>query len=147
MAPLRTVDLVAWQGGPRAREMANWGKNEKIHAALRTLSKWSGHSVAWLLDELDSCDTHNWSQDPFSLGAYSYVKAGGLPLSQKLSQPFEGTVFFAGEATAFGSARGTVHGAFESGYRVAQQILDSEKPARSDRRRSVRRMPSATAHV
>jgi monoamine oxidase len=125
MAPMRSVDLVAWQGGPRAREMSLWSRADKIQAALATLSKWTGHSIAWLVDHMQSCHTHDWSRDPHSLGAYSYVKAGGLPLSKQLAEPVTDTLFFAGEATCFGSARGTVHGAIESGYRAAEQILEA----------------------
>lgn len=127
MAPLRALNLVAWQGGPRAREMAQWPREEKIQSALKTLSEWSGRSKSWLINQIESCETHDWSQDPYSLGAYSYVRVGGLSRSMQFTRPVTDTLFFAGEATASGAARGTVHGAIESGTRAAEQVLKTAK--------------------
>jgi monoamine oxidase len=40
-----------------------------------------------------------------------------------LAEPIEETLFFAGEATDFRGYSGTVHGALESGFRVAREII------------------------
>ena len=69
--------------------------------------------VAW--------ETHNWSRDPFSRGAYSFIVAGQENAAEKLRQPVQDTLFFAGEATADGEEIGTVHGALASGLRAAEE--------------------------
>jgi len=66
---------------------------------------------------------HDWSADPFARGAYSYPGVGGLQAAQTFAEPLDGTLFFAGEATDFQGANGTVHGAIESGYRAARELL------------------------
>ena len=66
---------------------------------------------------------HDWQSDPFSRGAYSYVKVGGDRAQQHLAAPIEQTLFFAGEATDVTGNNGTVHGAIASGRRAAREIL------------------------
>jgi monoamine oxidase len=70
-------------------------------------------------------DTHNWSRDPFSRGAYSFTAAGGEDAAQKFRAPMRDTLFFAGEATADGEEVGTVHGALASGFRAAKEITSA----------------------
>ena len=48
---------------------------------------------------------------------------GGLRAQQVLSEPIDGRLFFAGEATSIGHI-GTVHGAIQSGRRAAQEVLE-----------------------
>jgi hypothetical protein len=67
--------------------------------------------------------THDWQNDPYSRGAYSYQIVGGATAPAALARPLEGTLFFAGEATETSGATGTVHGAIASGKRAAAQVL------------------------
>lgn len=65
-----------------------------------------------------------WSKDPFARGSYSYVgpttQAGDYDL---MAQPY-GPVHFAGEATC-GTHPATVHGAYLSGLRAADEVIES----------------------
>ena len=63
-----------------------------------------------------------WRSDPLTLGSYSYAKQGGAWARQALATPVDNRLFFAGEAT-MPHSYATVHGAWLSGQRVAQQIL------------------------
>jgi monoamine oxidase len=65
---------------------------------------------------------HDWQEDPFSRGAYSYVKVGGLGAQEALGAPVEDTLFFAGEATESEGHHATVHGAIATGLRTAREI-------------------------
>jgi monoamine oxidase len=76
----------------------------------------------FLEDSLVNFYTHNWTKDPFSLGAYSYIPVGGLHAQAELSEPIENTIYFAGEAASTTGHHGTVHGAIQSGLRAAQMI-------------------------
>lgn len=69
-----------------------------------------------------ACYTHNWSADPFSRGAYSYVLVGGADATTQLARPIAGTLFFAGEAFDAEGRNGTVEGAIASGRRAAKQV-------------------------
>ena len=65
---------------------------------------------------------HDWSADPFSRGAYSYLGAGFLDAPGELAKPIADTLYFAGEATAPHGKEGMVHGAIASGLRAARQV-------------------------
>ncbi len=63
-----------------------------------------------------------WSVDPWSRGAYSHALPGRTPDRDRLAEPVDGRLFFAGEAcsrTAYSSA----HGAYETGVRAAEEVL------------------------
>jgi monoamine oxidase len=66
---------------------------------------------------------HDWINDPFARGAYSYSRVGGDRAPQQLARPVERTVWFAGEAADAQGRTGTVHGAIESGWHAARQIV------------------------
>lgn len=120
--PRRTPLLVAWQGGPRAEAMSAWSETELVDAAVTTLTAWSKLSKVELRERIISVHHHDWSRDEFARGAYSYVGVGGQQGAKAFGKPLAETIFFAGEATQTGSARGTMHGAFMSGQRVARLI-------------------------
>lgn len=62
---------------------------------------------------------HDWRDDPFSRGAYSYTVVGG---SEPEPPVAANTLFFAGEAFA-GESIGTVEGALETGEQAARALL------------------------
>lgn len=134
--PIRAPILTAWQGGPKAQKLGLLSGAERISAAISTLSKLLNMPESELQEELISWHEHNWSTDPFALGAYSYIGVEGIQKSKILSKPFESTLYFAGEATNEGHARGTVDGAIETGLRSAKQILEHRsEPARKKKAR------------
>jgi len=65
---------------------------------------------------------HNWQADPFSRGAYSYVKAGNSNAPENLARTVDETLFFAGEACDITGNNGTVHGAIASARQAVEQI-------------------------
>ena len=121
--PLRLPLLTAWQGGPKAQKLAQLSEEARVSTALGTLSKITGIKIAPLRQDLQSWHTHNWSTDPYTLGAYSYIKVGGVLAAKKFAKPFASNLFFAGEGTDSSEARGTVNGAIDSGLKVAKMIL------------------------
>ncbi len=127
--PLRTNRLTAWQGGPKALEMQDWSEAQKVESALETLARLTALDENFIHDEVRTWYMHNWSSDPYSMGAYSYAGLEGEELATRLSRPFSERLFVAGEATVSGASRGTVHGAIESGARVAKQILAGREKA------------------
>ncbi|MFC6585114.1 flavin monoamine oxidase family protein [Sulfitobacter aestuariivivens] len=71
-----------------------------------------------------------WRLDPFIQGAYSYAKPGGSDARRVLAEPIADRLFFAGEATMT-HTYATVHGAWLSGRRSAEQVLALHAPAPS----------------
>ena len=98
-----------------------------LGSALHVLSKLLKIGESELEQLLEFVSWHDWQTDPFSCGAYSYVKKGGDTAQRDFSAPVENTLFFAGEATDVSGHTGTVHGAIASGRRAAQEILRSAR--------------------
>lgn len=116
--------LTGWVGGPRAASLNQLSVDELSTRAVITLAKIFDMKPDHIVQSLIGCYTHNWQQDPFARGAYSYVAAGGIDAPKLMSQPVSNTLFFAGEHTDTTGHWGTVHAAMRSGLRAAMQILE-----------------------
>src|SRR5262249_24473584 len=118
--PMRAPLLTAWAGGPKAARLTGSSKGKLVAAAIRTI-KTAFHKEK-PREQLDSVLVQNWQADPRSRGGYSYVLVGGEGARERLAEPLEDTLFFAGEATDTDEA-GTVAGALRSGERAAREVL------------------------
>jgi monoamine oxidase len=116
LAPL----LIAWSAGPRATALADLADDEILERALETVRTVFKVRPA---PRLQGWHLHNWMQDPYAGGAYSYAAPGGTGSQRALAQPVGHTLFFAGEATDSSGRFATVHGALASGERAAHEAL------------------------
>lgn len=111
--------LIALVTGDEARGLEQLADDVIIARALATLRRAYGDAVP----APRATNITRWSQDPYARGSYSAdvvsVRLGDRAL---LAAPVAGRVFFAGEAT-HDRWSGTVHGAYDSGQRVARDIL------------------------
>ena len=121
--PLRLPLLVGWAAGPAGDAQVGKSQGEIEAAALASLARILGLPPDPVSARLVRSYFHDWQQDPFSRGAYSYVLAGGVNAQATLAQPLLNKLFFAGEATQSDGHRATVHGAFDSGVRAAAELL------------------------
>jgi len=119
--PMRAPLLTAWAGGPKAARLSGSSRGALLAAALRTVGMVFGPGRK-LADELGAALVQDWQADPCSRGGYSYVRVGGEGARERLAEPIEDTLFFAGEATDIDEA-GTVAGALRSGERAAREVL------------------------
>ena len=88
-------------------------------------ANWQGTSPTPTPSPLVGFARTNWSQDPFSYGAYSYfAKGSGDSDRQILAKPINNRVFFAGEALN-PNYQSSVHAAFESGLSVADSLINT----------------------
>lgn len=122
--PEASRTLTGWVGGPRSEAFADLNAEGLGQRACAALTRIFGIGQSTLHDLLEGCYTHDWQQDPFAFGAYSYVAAGGLGASKAMTVPVEETLFFAGEHTDITGHWGTVHAAMRSGLRAAEQVID-----------------------
>ncbi len=120
--------VTLWAGGPRASELASNGSEQLVDLALRSLAEVSGRALESCRRALIEAHHHDFIEDPLTRGAYSYLRPGGGNAAHELAEPFEGTLFFAGEALDI-EYPSTVAGALGSGERAARKILsiDSER--------------------
>lgn len=111
--------LTAYTGSVNATNFSAMGRDAVINTGLQDLQQVFDISLE---DRLVDALFVDWGIDPYSQMAYSYVPVGGTGLRNKLAQPIENVLFFAGEATHV-TRPSTVHGAIESGLRAAREIV------------------------
>jgi monoamine oxidase len=95
---------------------ATAGRQGELDALLVTLLPW------YRRGSLDRVHFADWGRDQWSLGGYSYPRAGHLHLGRAWAAPVGPTLFFAGEATGGAEGGGMVSAALDSGRRVAAEI-------------------------
>ena len=117
------VQWTAWAGGPKAEELARELTEQRKRLALAGLGSLLGLPEATLEAALVCpIQHHDFSNDPYARGAYSFCRPFGSGARQVLSAPIGGALFLAGEATDQ-DFPGTVAGAIRSGTRAAEQAL------------------------
>jgi monoamine oxidase len=117
---VRSELIAAWAGGPKAIALRGKSHDQLIALALDGLGAVFGEP-ALVRAELEGAAVHDWDHDPFSRGAYSYVRVDGGNARAALATPVDETLFFAGEATSNDGQGGTVNGALETGERAARE--------------------------
>ncbi len=109
--------LIGFIAGSSAEELEHLSDYEIVSKQMNVLRKIFGTSISEPQGHLIT----RWSNDSFTYGSYSHIPVGGTDADYSyLAQPLP-RLFFAGEAT---SRRfpGTVHGAFLSGIRAANEV-------------------------
>ena len=137
------LHLFDWDGGATGKEWAEWVNlypftgepalmafhtaqaaygiesmtdREISDAATDALGSALGKKVPRPKDMIVS----KWGHDPYSLGAYSFMRVGATPADRTmLGKPLEGSLYFAGEAVSENYAA-TMHGAYETGLAAAK---------------------------
>lgn len=123
--PERSPVLTAWAPFRSAERLSGQSEDFVTERSLQTLSSLLGPSAQELQRLLQRVYVHDWQNDAFSRGAYSYGKVGADGAQQAIAAPLEKTLFFAGEATDTSGHNGTVHAAIATGYRAAREILQA----------------------
>jgi len=122
--PVRSTLVAAWAGGPSATALQTFSRDGVIERALEGFGALIDDAQT-ARNEFQCAYVHDWTNDPFACGAYSYLAVGGEGARALLAKPIDGTLFFAGEATSSDGQGGTVNGAFETGERAAEEICNA----------------------
>jgi len=120
--PQRAPLLVAWSGGPPAARLSAQSPAKVVDLAIESLESVFGERAAVREHFLGSA-FHDWLHDPYCLGAYSSLAAGGQGAREALAKPLRETLYFAGEATDLSGEAATVGGALHSGLRAARELI------------------------
>jgi monoamine oxidase len=123
--PLRAPLLTGWSAGPAADELQGAPAAAIEERAVTTLARLVGLERGAVKAQIQAVYRHDWQEDPYARGAYSYGPPGAAESRAALARPVEETLYFAGEACSLNGHGGTVHGAIESGQRAARLILGS----------------------
>jgi len=114
------VVWVAFFSGDYAREMLALGEAGALQKGLETLREELGKPDL----EYKQARWVNWPQDEFSRGGYSVCLPGHYDARAKLAQPTP-PLYWAGEATAPHDLTAMVHGAYFTGQRASNEIIES----------------------
>ena len=116
--PGGAVVWTAFATGDYARELLQLGEAAALEKSLATLREEIGQpdlqarKSRWVA----------WNHDEFALGGYSVCLPGHYAARDKLAQPTP-PLYWAGEASAPHRMAATVHGAYHTGKRAAQEII------------------------
>jgi monoamine oxidase len=130
----RAPVLTCWAGGEKAKRLIGGPSETVVRKGVENISRLFRVAEAEVLNLLqgaqqgspavcERCHFHDWNHDPLSLGAYSYLPAGGLDAPSQLRESIQHTLFFAGEATLNDGRSGTVHGAILSAEQAVEEML------------------------
>src|SRR5689334_6362031 len=117
--PMGSRLIECFFGGDGARFLEEHGHAAGFDFAIEQLAALFGAEIRRHLRPLIGSE---WSRMKRIGGGYSYALPGHAPARALLARPFDGRVFFAGEATSAGDFS-TAHGAYDSGVRAADEAL------------------------
>jgi len=129
--PDRSPVITGWAPWLAAEKVRS-GSVPVVTRALQSLGSLLRIGTEDLERLLEIAYFHDWQADPYSRGAYSYVKAGAANAPAILSLPLEDTLFFAGEAADVTGNNGTVHGAIASAKRAVAAISNAGRAKAAD---------------
>ncbi len=124
LRPMGTLIAIGFFGGDRAWELEklpDQGKEKMIELALAALS------------DMCTCDagkalvrsrTTAWGADEWTLGAYSAALPGQANMRQKLAEPIDHRLYFAGEACDYSTYNGSFAAAYNSALKSSHQMID-----------------------
>lgn len=110
--------ITGWAAGPKADALTRKNEANLVETALGSLRALLGEDPG----TPEAAFFHDWCNDPWSRGAYSYGLVNGDKARHDLAEPVEDTLYFAGEAVCPDGHMGTVHGALASGISAARKI-------------------------
>ncbi len=116
--------LCAYLMGENARKYKSWPQAEQKAKLLAEIGLLFGAPSA-----LTYFVEQDWGNDPLVKGAYSFASLHSTGQREKLFEPLEQKVFFAGEACHFEGHAATVHGAMQTAEWVASELLQAQSPA------------------
>jgi monoamine oxidase len=114
--------ITGWAGGPLSSAAEGVASGQLAEVAVASLADTLRLDRREVMQQLEGFHHHDWNGDPFSLGAYTWVIAGGSDAHRTLAAPLARTLYFAGEATCGAGYNATMEGAIMSGRRAAHEV-------------------------
>lgn len=113
---LKIPVLLMFNVGDTAKQFSKLPDADVCKSAMEAIRKWYPEAP-----DFSNFKRSNWNADPYSMGAWSFIKAGSTLDDCEAYRESDSTgskVFFAGEGT-IADMIGTVHGAYISGINAA----------------------------
>ena len=123
--PQKNNSLTGWLAGPPAVQARHSTNDELLEKALDALQYIFNIKKNELQNLLVHHSIHNWTNEPYIRGAYSYTTLQTKEAINEMLKSEAETLFFAGEALQEGTVTGTVEAALISGQKAAEKVLKS----------------------
>ncbi|MGK2855950.1 MAG: flavin monoamine oxidase family protein [Thermoanaerobaculia bacterium] len=127
--PLGANVVVGFYGAEQARFYEKAGDEAAIEYATAALQQMYGHDLVSRIRKEKSKVTR-WGQNPWTLGSYSSARPGMSMMHEKLAEPVDGFVFFAGEACGPPEFNGSLAAAVVSGRKAGRWVHESLEASR-----------------
>ncbi len=114
-------NAVVFVGGRFGKWLENRGPKAMRDYAFSKIENVFGNGCT---QKIQNVITTAWASEPLTKGSYSYAIPGQSFARKELSHVIDRKIHFAGEATET-NHYGTVHGAYFSGERVANEIINN----------------------
>jgi len=121
--PMGTPIAIGFFGGERAWELEklpHHGRERMIELALAAMSDMcncdAGHALV-------KSRTTEWGANEWTLGAYSAALPGQAAMRQKLAEPVDHQLYFAGEACDYSTYNGSFASAYNSALKSSYQMI------------------------
>jgi monoamine oxidase len=121
--PEKNGMITGWLAGPKAARLHNEPTDNILNLAMESLATIFHIPRTELQSKLLSSCVHNWAEDDFSKGAYSYETVGSKGAKRIIAEGIADTIYFAGEAFLEIGGTGTVEDALESAQKTVKNIL------------------------
>ncbi|MBB3950346.1 flavin monoamine oxidase family protein [Aureimonas jatrophae] len=119
LRPYGLAQVECYFGGALAQDLERDGEPGFVEFALDELSALYGSDMRRRLTALPMT---LWGREPESLGSYSYARPGMALMRERLGEPVDERLFFAGEAVS-PTHYSTAHGAYLTGIEAARRIV------------------------
>ena len=113
-------NIVVFAGGRFGEWLENKGSETMLDYAISKIEDVFGKAVT---QNIQNSITTAWASEPLTKGSYSYATPGKSYSRSILSRIINKKIHIAGEATEI-NHYGTAHGAYFSGVRVANEVID-----------------------
>ncbi|MCW3126149.1 MAG: puo 1 [Bacteroidetes bacterium] len=120
--PVKSNLLTGWLAGPPAAQLKHADDETLLQMAVSSLGYIFQMTHTEIKAEITGSHIFNWTNDPFTLGAYAYKTLHTTEAIKILEMPVEHTIFFAGEALYPGTEMGTVEAAIKNAMTVSSMI-------------------------
>ncbi|RYY62349.1 MAG: FAD-dependent oxidoreductase [Chitinophagaceae bacterium] len=114
--------LVGWAGGAKASALSGKPEELLVQQAVSSLATILGLDPEEVRREISFHVITDWSQNPWSIGGYSYATPLTEQARTQLNQPLADRIWFAGEGYSMGDHPGTVEAAIVHATHVAESI-------------------------
>lgn len=121
--PMGAPIAIGFFGGQRAWELEklpDHGRERMIELALAAMSDMCNCDAK---GSLVKSRTTAWGADEWTLGAYSAARPGQAAMRQKLAEPLDHQLYFAGEACDYSTYNGSFAGAYNSALKSSYQMI------------------------